>query len=140
MNEQEAPAAPPSPKEEGLWPEINPWILLLLAGLAYYVYQNYLSNINWPKREEQITPQDEEKVRQMMEARNKQQAKYDQDAKKMEEEKKNEPPPKLGPISKQIAAKAKLRPGDLFLIGIKDCNNVKSLSAIGFYLAIYSFS
>ena len=29
----------------------------------------------------------------------------------MEEKRKNEPPPKVGPISKQIAAKAKLRSG-----------------------------
>ena len=48
----------------------------------------------------------------MMEARARQQAKYDQAAKDLEEKMKNEPPPKLGPISKQIAAKAKLRPGD----------------------------
>ena len=43
----------------------NPWILLALAGLAYYVYQNYLSNIRLPtrSRDDQVTPQDEEKVR-----------------------------------------------------------------------------
>ena len=43
----------------------NPWILLALAGLAYYVYQNYLSNIRLPTRtrDDQVTPQDEEKVR-----------------------------------------------------------------------------
>ena len=42
----------------------NPWILLALAGLAYYVYQNYLSNIRLPtrSRDDQVTPQDEEKV------------------------------------------------------------------------------
>jgi len=94
----------------------NPWILLALAGLAYYVYQNYLSNIRLPtrSRDDQVTPQDEEKVREMMEARARQQAKYDQAAKDLEEKMKNEPPPKLGPISKQIAdqakVKAKLRP------------------------------
>ena len=52
----------------------------------------------------------------MMEARARQQAKYDQAAKDLEEKMKNEPPPKLGPISKQIAdqekVKAKLRPGN----------------------------
>ena len=36
---------------------------------------------------------------------------YDSAAKEMEDKRKDEPPPKLGPISKQIAAKAKLRPG-----------------------------
>ena len=39
------------------------------------------------------------------------QAMYDSAAKEMEDKRKDEPPPKLGPISKQIAAKAKLRPG-----------------------------
>ena len=52
----------------------------------------------------------------MMEARARQQAKYDQAAKELEEKVKNEPPPKVGPISKQIADKAKvqakLRPGN----------------------------
>ena len=52
----------------------------------------------------------------MMEARARQQAKYDQAAKELEEKMKNEPPPKVGPISKQIAdqakVKAKLRPGN----------------------------
>ena len=52
----------------------------------------------------------------MMEARARQQAKYDQAAKDLEEKMKNEPPPKVGPISKQIADKAKvqakLRPGN----------------------------
>ena len=51
-----------------------------------------------------------------MEARARQQAKYDQAAKELEEKMKNEPPPKVGPISKQIADKAKvqakLRPGN----------------------------
>ena len=32
-----------------------------------------------------------------------------------DEKRKQEPPPKVGPISKQIAAKAKLRPGILIL-------------------------
>jgi len=93
-------------------PEMNPWLLLALAGLAYYVYQNYLSNIRLPTRgdENRVTPQDEEKVRQMMEARSRQQAQYDQAAKDLEEKMKDQPPPKVGPISKQIAAKAKLRP------------------------------
>jgi len=106
----------PEQHQEQSWnfPEYfqNPWILLALAGLAYYVYQNYLSNIRLPTRNQsdQVTPQDEKKVREMMEARARQQAKYDQAAKDLEEKMKNEPPPKLGPISKQIAAKAKLRP------------------------------
>merc|ERR1712008_133185 len=110
----------PQPEEplDQSWniPELNPWILLALAGLAYYVYQNYLSNIRLPTRNQEnlVTPQDEEKVRQMMEARARQQAKYDTAAKDLEEKRKNEPPPKLGPISKQIAdqakVKAKLRP------------------------------
>ena len=53
-----------------------------------------------------------------MEARARQQAKYDQAAKELEEKMKNEPPPKVGPISKQIAdqakVKANLRPGNFF--------------------------
>ena len=52
----------------------------------------------------------------MMEARARQQVKYDQAAKELEEKVKNEPPPKVGPISKQIAdqakVKAKLRSGN----------------------------
>ena len=36
---------------------------------------------------------------------------YDAAAKELDEKRKQEPPPKVGPISKQIAAKAKLRPG-----------------------------
>ena len=55
----------------------------------------------------------------MMEARARQQAKYDQAAKELEEKMKNEPPPKVGPISKQIADKAKvqakLRPGNFIV-------------------------
>ena len=35
----------------------------------------------------------------------------------MEEKRKNEPPPKVGPISKQIAAKAKLRSGMIKKLG-----------------------
>ena len=97
-------------------PELNPWVLLALAGLGYYVYQNYLSNIRLPSRnmDNVVTPQDEEKVRQMMEIRARQQAKYDQAAKDLEEKRKSEPPPKVGPITKQIEAKAKLRPGTYF--------------------------
>ena len=111
--EPEDNASNPGHSEDSSWniPEINPWMILALGAIAYYVYQNYLSNIQWPQREERITPQDEEKVRQMMEARSRQQAKHDEDAKKLEEEMKNKPPPELGPISKQIAAKAKLKPG-----------------------------
>ena len=91
--------------QEQSWniPEMNPWLILAMGGLAYYVYQNY-QNYNY-------NLQDEEKVRQMMEARSRQQAQYDQAAKDLEEKMKDQPPPKVGPISKQIAAKAKLRPG-----------------------------
>ena len=43
------------------------------------------------------------------------QQRYDAAAKELDEKRKQEPPPKVGPISKQIAAKAKLRPGILIL-------------------------
>lgn len=104
--------------EEWSFSEINPWMLLAMAALAYYVYQNYLSKLQFPGRNQaaQVTPQDEEKVRKMMEARSKQQEIYDVAAKELEEKRKNEPPPKLGPISKQIAAKGKFKPGELCLI------------------------
>ena len=84
-------------------PEMNPWLLLAFGGLVYYVYQNYLSKIRLPtsiRDENQVTPQDEEKVRQMMEARSRQQAQYDQAAKDLEEKMKDQPSPKV-----------KLRPG-----------------------------
>ena len=112
----ENPHPPEHTDQSWYIPELNPWVLLALAGLAYYVYQNYLSNIRLPNRNQDnvVTPQDEEKVRQMMEARAKQQAKYDQAAKDLEEKRKSEPPPKVGPITKQIEAKAKLRPGEFF--------------------------
>merc|ERR1739844_628575 len=109
----ENPNVEPHSDQDQSWniPEMNPWLLLALAGLAYYVYQNYLSNIRLPTRgdENRVTPQDEEKVREMMEARARQQAKYDQAAKDLEEKMKDEPPPKVGPISKQIADKAKVQ-------------------------------
>ena len=92
-------------------PEINPWLLLVIAGVCYYIYQNYLTKIQFSSSEAKVTPQDEAKVQDMMEARNRQQQHYDAAAKKLEEKRKSEPPPKVGPISKQIAAKAKLRPG-----------------------------
>ncbi len=112
--EEDSPPSSEPPQATETWftlPYMNPWLLLILAYAAYYVYQNYLSKLKFPEREAPMTPQDEEKVRKMMEARNKQQEKYDQAAKELEEKRKNEPPPTLGPISKQIAAKAKLRPG-----------------------------
>ena len=114
---------------------MNPWLIFLLAGVAYYVYQNYISKIQFPTREGPVTPMDEAKVRDMMEVRNRQQVSYmnfknqfheifyyfvnqyffqqlyDAAAKELDEKRKQEPPPKVGPISKQIAAKAKLRPG-----------------------------
>lgn len=101
--------------------ELNPWMLLALAGLAYYVYQNYLSKLQFSSRNETagprvVTPQDEERVRKMMEVRNKQQQSYDQAAQEMEEVRKSQPPKELGPISKQIAAKQKLRPGNYKLL------------------------
>jgi hypothetical protein len=101
-------------EESSSWnlPEINPWLLLLLGIAAYYVYQNYLSNLKLPSREAAPTPHDEEKVRQMMEIRSRQQEQHDSAAKELEEKRKSEPPPKMGPISKSIAAKAKLRPGN----------------------------
>jgi len=89
---------------------MNPWLIFLLAGVAYYVYQNYISKIQFPTREGPVTPMDEAKVRDMMEVRNRQQQLYDAAAKELDEKRKQEPPPKVGPISKQIAAKAKLRP------------------------------
>merc|ERR1719479_244690 len=66
--------------------------------------------IQFPTREGPVTPMDEAKVRDMMEVRNRQQQLYDAAAKELDEKRKQEPPPKVGPISKQIAAKAKLRP------------------------------
>ena len=107
----------PEPEQSWSFPEINPWMLLLLAAAAYYVYQNYLSKLQVPRlrtddgSSQVVTPQDEEKVRKMMEARSKQQDIYDAAARALEEKRKSEPEPKMGPISKQIAAKAKLRPG-----------------------------
>jgi len=89
---------------------MNPWLIFLLAGVAYYVYQNYISKIQFPTREGPVTPMDEAKVRDMMEVMNRQQQLYDAAAKELDEKRKQEPPPKVGPISKQIAAKAKLRP------------------------------
>ena len=52
---------------------MNPWLIFLLAGVAYYVYQNYISKIQFPTREGPVTPMDEAKVRDMMEVRNRQQ-------------------------------------------------------------------
>ena len=53
---------------------MNPWLIFLLAGVAYYVYQNYVSKIQFPMRGEgPVTPMDEAKVRDMMEVRNRQQ-------------------------------------------------------------------
>ena len=92
---------------------MNPWVLALLAAAIYYTYQNYMPSMRWPQNSTEVSPMDEEKVRKMMEARDKQQAKYDDAAKELEAKRKEEPPAKLGPISKQIAAKAKLKPGTL---------------------------
>merc|ERR1711860_388302 len=88
---------------------------------AYYAYQNYLPTLKmkFPGQESAVTPHDEEKVRKMMEARDKQQAIYDNAAKELHDKRKEEPPTKLGPISKQIAAKAKLRPGMVVVKCIK---------------------
>ena len=47
------------------------------------------------------------------------QAIYDNAAKELHDKRKEEPPTKLGPISKQIAAKAKLRPGMVVVKCIK---------------------
>lgn len=108
--------SPPDPTPtNALWNYfMNPWVLALLAAAIYYTYQNYMPSVRWPQSNStEVSPMDEEKVRKMMEARNKQQAKYDDAAKELEEKRKEEPPAKLGPISKQIAAKAKLRPGIL---------------------------
>ena len=107
------PLEPKIEEENYSWnlPEINPWLLLIIAGVCYYIYQNYLTKIQFSSSDAKVTPQDEAKVRDMMEARNRQQQHYDAAAKLLEEKRKSEPPPKVGPISKQIAAKAKLRPG-----------------------------
>lgn len=109
------PAEDPS-QSQWSFPEFNPWLLLALAGMAYYVYQNYLSNIQFSSRNDTgprvVTPQDEERVRKMMEVRDKQQQSYNQAAQEMEEIKKSQPPKELGPISKQVAAKQKLRQGN----------------------------
>ena len=105
---------PDSSQTKEIWNYfMNPWVLALLAAAIYYAYQNYLPTVRWPQNRTEVTPMDEEKVRKMMEARNKQQAKYDDAAKVLEAKRKEDPPPKLGPISKQIAAKAKLRPGKI---------------------------
>ena len=55
---------------------LNPWLIFLLAGVAYYVYQNYVSKIQFPTREGPVTPMDEAKVRDMMEVRNRQQVSF----------------------------------------------------------------
>ena len=53
------------------------------------------------------------------------QAIYDNAAKELEDKRKEEPPTKLGPISKQIAAKAKLRPG--MISYFKELNSINLL-------------
>ena len=54
----------------------------------------------------------------------------------MEEKRKNEPPPKVGPISKQIAAKAKLRSG---MIRNSGCfRKITSIKVIWFIFLEYN--
>lgn len=67
---------PDPPSANNTWEFLaNPWLLALIAAAAYYAYQNYLPTLkrNFTSQETAVTPQDEEKVRKMMEARNKQQ-------------------------------------------------------------------
>merc|ERR1712211_183576 len=68
--------------------QTNPWLLLILAYLAYYVYQNYVSKIRLPSNDAPITAGDEQKVRDMMEIRDRQQKLYDAAAKELEEKRK----------------------------------------------------
>ena len=58
------------------------------------------------------------------------QAIYDNAAKELHDKRKEEPPTKLGPISKQIAAKAKLRPG---MVVVK-CIKVRLVPILHLYL------
>lgn len=67
---------PDPPSASNTWDFLaNPWLLALIAAAAYYAYQNYLPTLKmkFPGQESAVTPHDEEKVRKMMEARDKQQ-------------------------------------------------------------------
>ena len=56
---------------------MNPWLIALIAAAAYYTYQNYLPKLRLPSgQDSSVTPLDEEKVRKMMDARDKQQVLY----------------------------------------------------------------
>ena len=56
--------------------QVNPWLLAILAFAAYYVYQNYLSKLKFSSDEARITQNDENRMQQMMEVRNRQQRMY----------------------------------------------------------------
>jgi len=109
--------------------QVNPWLLAILAFAAYYVYQNYLSKLKFSSDEARITQNDENRMQQMMEVRNRQQRMYTEASLEMEEKRKNEPPPKVGPISKQIAAKAKLRSEYNPLMGNTSSSGANSINS-----------
>ena len=57
--------------------QVNPWLLAILAFATYYVYQNYLSKLKFSSSDEaSITQNDENRMQQMMEVRNRQQRMY----------------------------------------------------------------
>ena len=66
---------PEPPSTSDTWEFLmNPWLIALIAAAAYYTYQNYLPKLRLPSgQDSSVTPLDEEKVRKMMEARDKQQ-------------------------------------------------------------------
>ena len=77
---------PDPPSADNTWEFLaNPWLLALIAAAAYYAYQNYLPTLkrNFTSQETAVTPQDEEKVRKMMEARNKQQVSFDDETSRL---------------------------------------------------------